>query len=137
MNSPVFVRTELATSGGLAVWELYGRLRQELAPSAVGQFHAHTKEANRSKMPIFLTTKEAVTLLGISPTTLKIWRLGKGKTPPRLKQGVHWVSPSARQVLYHRELMLDFLANQHRPELHQKAVDAYLESLPSSKAANS
>jgi hypothetical protein len=37
-------------------------------------------------------------------------------------------------VLFHRDLMLDFVANQHAPEVHQKAVLAYLASLPSSKA---
>jgi hypothetical protein len=41
---------------------------------------------------------------------------------------------SSRKVLFHRELMRDFLANIGRPTLHKKAVVAYLESLASSKA---
>ena len=85
-------------------------------------------------MPVFITTKEAARLLSVSPSTLKAWRLGKGQTPPRLIEGAHWVSLGDRKVLFHRELLIDFMANQHRPEVHQNAVTAYLESLPSSKA---
>lgn len=86
-------------------------------------------------MTLFLSTKQTAEILGVSPSTLKAWRLGTRKQPPRLVEGAHWVSLGERKVLYHRELMLDFLANQHRPKVHQKAVTAYLASLPSSKAA--
>lgn len=85
--------------------------------------------------PTYLTTDQCAAMLGVSVATLKTWRLGKGRRiPPRLVEGAHWANPGGRQVLYHRELMIDFIANSHRPEMHRKAVVAFLADLPSSRA---
>ncbi len=85
--------------------------------------------------PYFISTKEAATLLGVSKTKLKVWRLGKkGEAEPRLIENVHWIPMGERKVLFHRELMIDFVANLNRPKVHERAVMAYLASLPSSKA---
>lgn len=93
--------------------------------------------------PEWVTTAEMSAILGVSKEQLKTWRLGdRAKNPargrkkkdPRLTEGVHWVAYSSRKVLFHRELMRDFLANIGRPNLHKKAVVEYLESLASSKA---
>jgi hypothetical protein len=84
--------------------------------------------------PVYLTTADMAKLLSVSATTLKVWRLGKGGTPPRLVEGAHWISLGQRKTLYHRELMIDFAANINRPEMHKNAVTAFLASLASSKA---
>lgn len=76
--------------------------------------------------------------LGISPSTLKNWRLGRlheGRyLEAKLTEGVHWVRMGKRKTLYNLELLRDFLHNQDNPDAHQRAITAYLASLPSSKA---
>lgn len=54
--------------------------------------------------------------------------------PARLTEHVHWVSFGGKRTLYHVELMRDFIANYNRPELHEVAIMAFLERLPSSQA---
>ena len=78
--------------------------------------------------------------LGISPSSLKNWRLGRqlpsGEfTPPRLVEGVHWLRVGPRKILYNLELIRDFLYNQENPDAHRLAIEAYLKSLPSAAAA--
>lgn len=72
--------------------------------------------------------------LGISSSCLKYWRLGRDGQPPKLTEGVHWLRVGPRKTLYNLELLRDFLHNQDNPDAHQRAITAYLESLPSSKA---
>jgi hypothetical protein len=95
------------------------------------------KKTNVSAVPEWVSTAEMATILGVSKDTLKTWRLGdrRGRSP-KLTEGVHWVAYSTRRVLFNRELMRDFMANIGHPKLHQKAVEAYMESLPSSKAVS-
>lgn len=95
------------------------------------------KNAPVSVQPEWVSTAEMATILGVSKDTLKTWRLGdrRGRSP-KLMEGTHWVAYSSRKVLFNRELMRDFMANIGRPKLHEKAVAAYLESLPSSKAVS-
>jgi hypothetical protein len=82
-----------------------------------------------------LVSKRVIqTEFGISPSTLKYWRLGRDGQPPKLVEGVHWLRVGARKTLYNLELMRDFLHNQDNPDAHRLAITAYLESLPSSKA---
>lgn len=83
---------------------------------------------------VYLDTADMAATLSISKTKLKIWRLGRGRTPPLLTRGAHWISLGQRKTLYHRELMLDFVATYDRhPEAHAAVVQAFLEGLPSSK----
>lgn len=83
---------------------------------------------------VYLDTADMATLLSVSKTKLKIWRLGKGRTPPCLIEGAHWISLGSRKTLYHRALMLDFVATYDRhPEAHAAVVAAFLSGLPSSK----
>jgi hypothetical protein len=79
-------------------------------------------------VPEWVTTAEMSAILGVSKEQLKTWRLGdRAKNPargrkkaPLLTEGVHWVAYSSRKILFHRELMRDFLANIGRPSLHKK-----------------
>lgn len=71
--------------------------------------------------------------LGISPETLKKWRLGRPGYPPCLTEGIHWIRVGTRDVRYNLSLIHDYLVNQHAPELHQQAIEHYLGQLPSSQ----
>lgn len=85
--------------------------------------------------PVYLDTADTAKLLGVSTHQLKTWRLGNRRgNPPRLTEHIHWISFGGKRTLFHRELMLDFLANLNRPEMHEAAVMAFLKALPSSKA---
>jgi hypothetical protein len=86
-------------------------------------------------MQLFIGTSEAARRFGISAFTLKTMRIGFRQTPASLVEGVHWIRPSARKVLFNAALLEDFLINRGNPEAHDRAIAAYLASLPSSKAA--
>jgi hypothetical protein len=98
------------------------------------------KTQNAPTEPIYITTAECAAILGVSKEQLKTWRLGgrakrgRKKKAPLLTEGIHWIDYSSRKVLFHRELMLDFVANYNRPQHHQKAVARFLADLPSSRA---
>lgn len=80
----------------------------------------------------YLQTIAAVEYFGVTEKTLKIWRIGTDQTPPILIEGVHWVRCTTRTVLFNVPLMEDWLAHHIlNPELHQKAIEAHLQSLPS------
>jgi len=82
-----------------------------------------------------LVSKRVIkTELGISASTLKYWRLGHDGQLPKLTEGVHWLRVGPRKILYNLELLRDFLHNQDNPAAHQRAINAYLESLASSRA---
>jgi hypothetical protein len=83
----------------------------------------------------YINTATAVALLGVSASTLKVWRLGRQGTPPLLTEGVHWVPIGTRKILYNESLMLDFLATRHCPTAHERTILAFLEALPSSQSA--
>jgi hypothetical protein len=88
----------------------------------------------------FVDKHTAASELGVSYSTLKVWRIGTvapaGDTvPPKLQEGIHWRRHGLRKVTYNINLLQDWAANQDSPEAHQRAIDAYLASLPSSKAA--
>lgn len=76
----------------------------------------------------FVNKRDAEELTGFSHETLKKWRL-EGK----LVLGIHWikVGNSDRVIRYNGPLLIDFLQNQEDPVAHQRAIDAYLKSLPS------
>lgn len=79
-----------------------------------------------------LATRE----LGVSETTLKVWRNGaRGKQQdPILREGVHWCKPRGSKtggVLYNVSLIKDLMCN---PDTHNQAVEAFLATMPSSMA---
>jgi hypothetical protein len=84
---------------------------------------------------VYLDTADMAKLLSVSTSTLKVWRLGQGPSkPPLLIEGAHWISLGCRKTLYHRVLMLDFVATHHRhPQAHAAVVEAFLAGLPSSR----
>ncbi|MGD1908306.1 MAG: hypothetical protein ACFB0C_20275 [Leptolyngbyaceae cyanobacterium] len=73
----------------------------------------------------------------ISASTLKKWRLGGVKDNgeillPKLIEDIHWSRVGSQKILYNIDLIKDFLHNQRNPEAHNRAIDLYLKSLPSS-----
>lgn len=93
------------------------------------------KPTDTSTEPIYITTAEATAMFNVSRDTLKTWRLGdrRGK-PATLKEGVHWVRLGPKATRYNVAMMRDYMATRHAPELHAKAIEAFLRALPSSKA---
>lgn len=89
-------------------------------------------------LPRFADKNTVNELLGIRPGTLKTWRLGRTDTgaEPVLREGIHWIRQSPRHTLYNIDLLRDFIANRANPEAHERAIAAYLESLPSSQAVS-
>ncbi len=85
-----------------------------------------THESGYVRSP-WLDKHAAATLLGISVHTLKPYR------SLHWQSGIHYQHLNSRTVRYHRELLLDWLATRSNPELHQRAIEAYLASLPSNQ----
>lgn len=73
--------------------------------------------------------KQAIAETGLSASSLKRLRLSGD-----LQEGIHWQRFGSRKVLYVVPLIKDWIANRHTPQMHQQAIAAYLESLPSSQA---
>ena len=79
------------------------------------------KKQQQQQSSVYLKGRDAAHLLGIKPRTLKEWR-SKGL----LQRNVHYYKPSTKSVLYHRALLLDFIANIERPEEHERAIEQFL-----------
>ena len=43
--------------------------------------------------------------------------------------GIHYSKPTQNTVLYNERLILDWIANNHNPPAHQRAIDRYLTEL--------
>jgi hypothetical protein len=68
---------------------------------------------------------------GISSDNLKDWRI-RGILP----RGIYWTTmPDSDRILWVRDMVLDYIINGDSPA-HQKAVERYLSSLPSSDNYN-
>lgn len=67
--------------------------------------------------------------LGVSDSTLKRWRKSGA-----ISEGIHWIyQPGTKaRILYNLDLMRDWLVNSDSPA-HQRAINRYMDSLPSSK----
>lgn len=76
----------------------------------------------------FVGKREAERLTGLSHETLKKLRL-RGE----LTEGIEWVRQNSRCILYNAPLLIDFLQNRKDPAAHQRAVTAYLATLPSNQ----
>lgn len=75
-----------------------------------------------------LTAKPLAMTIGVSISSIARWR--KAGT---LEEGVHYFKPGPTSILYNVELIYDWLANKHQPELHERAIENFLASLPSSQ----
>lgn len=85
-------------------------------------------------MQKFAKTTETSDLFSVSRSTLKKWRLGLNSTPACLKEGIHWLRLDGGDIRFNVLLIEDFLANKDNPDAHQRAIDSYRRSLPSSVA---
>lgn len=75
-----------------------------------------------------LTTEETCKLLKCKDTSTLL------EVRKSWIEGVHYFrrgSGPTAPVLYNRELILDWLANQNAPETHQAAIENFRRSLPS------
>jgi hypothetical protein len=70
--------------------------------------------------------REAARILGISPETLKKYRLQEGSS---LISGIHYHVWNSRTIRYNLELLADWGLNRNSPEVHQRTIELYLASL--------
>jgi hypothetical protein len=75
-----------------------------------------------------LTAKPLALTLHVSTSSLARWRKAGS-----LEEGVHYFKTSPTSILYNVELIFDWLANKHQPELHERAIENFLAALPSSQ----
>jgi hypothetical protein len=73
---------------------------------------------------------KAAEILGVSPETLKKYRLQKDST---LIKGIHYYIWNPRVVKYNAALIADWGVNRDNPEAHQRTIEAFLASLPSNQ----
>jgi hypothetical protein len=73
---------------------------------------------------------EAAAILGVSPETLKKYRLQENSP---LIEGVHYHVWNSRTIRYNCELIADWGLNRINPEQHQRNVEAYLKLLSNQK----
>ena len=88
-----------------------------------------SKKNQRSKnnLPFWINKHSASALLDISVHTLKSYRILYWQS------GIHYQYLNSRTIRYNRELIIDWMANISYPEAHQRAIQAYLASLPSNQ----
>ncbi len=73
---------------------------------------------------------EAAAILGISPETLKKYRLQEGST---LIPDVHYHVWNSRTIRYNPALLADWGLNRNSPEAHRQTIEIYLAAQPSNK----
>jgi hypothetical protein len=60
--------------------------------------------------------------------------LRKKRYSGELIEGVHYIRfGSLNGILYNRPLIIDWMINRRNPEIHQRAIDNFQASLPSSQ----
>ncbi len=79
---------------------------------------------------IFVNKHKAAEILGVSPETLKKYRLQPDST---LIEGVHYHAWNQRVIRYNPTLLADWARNRNNPKAHQKTIEAYLASLPANQ----
>ena len=87
--------------------------------------------ANRVKRPkpkwVLIPNGEMCLTIGVSSDTLKSWRV-QGLLP----KGIYYVTlPNSNRILWVRDLVRSWLVDGNSPA-HQKAIEKYLSSLPTS-----
>ena len=81
----------------------------------------------KNDLAFWINKHSASVLLDISIRTLKTYRILYWQS------GIHYQYLNTRTIRYNRELLIDWLANRSCPEAHQRAIEAYLASLPSNQ----
>lgn len=81
---------------------------------------------NLPYLPRLVGKHEAAALLGVSPETLKKYRLRKDST---LIKGLHYHVWNSRVIRYNPVLLADWGVHRDNPAAHQQAIEAYLASL--------
>ncbi|MBW4559653.1 MAG: excisionase family protein [Mojavia pulchra JT2-VF2] len=76
----------------------------------------------------FVTKKQLSNQIGLSSETFKRYRL-----QGIWQESIHWQKINSRTTLYNLPLILDWIANRDNPQAHQRAIEAYLHSLPSNQ----
>jgi hypothetical protein len=76
---------------------------------------------------MFVTAKEIKEFTALSDGTLRLLR------QKEWVEGAHFCVIGYSSIIYNRDLIADWIANRHQPELHQNAIDIYLANLPSQK----
>jgi hypothetical protein len=69
--------------------------------------------------------------IGLSHHTFKKYRLSNTWV-----EGIHWQRVNSKCVLYNLTLIQDWLANRSQPDVHNRAIESYLRSLPSNQRKN-
>ncbi|MEM9446989.1 MAG: hypothetical protein AAGA75_00465 [Cyanobacteria bacterium P01_E01_bin.6] len=78
--------------------------------------------------PVNLITKhQAASILAISPSTLKKYRLAPDS---QLIEGVHYIRFNSRNLKYVESLIRDWAINKNNYQAHQQAIEAFLSQLP-------
>jgi hypothetical protein len=80
----------------------------------------------------FCSVDEISRFTSLSPSACKMYRL-KGLWV----EGIHWFRLHHNSVLYNKTLIEDWIVNRSNPIAHQRAIDAYLASLPSTVTTES
>lgn len=86
----------------------------------------HTANQPQSQRQ-WIDKHSAANLLGISTHTLKPYR------KKHWIEGIHYQHLNSRTIRYHRELLIDWMANQSCSQAHQNAIEVYLSSLLSNQ----
>ncbi len=84
-------------------------------------------KVSNSKIYLWLNKHRAAQLLDISVHTLKSYR------KLHWLEGIHFQYLNTRTIRYNSLLITDWMANISSPEAHQRAIQAYLASLPSNQ----
>lgn len=77
-------------------------------------------------MTTIISKQEACNLLKVSERTLARYRALYWYV------GIHFFQP-VQHTTYNKELIEDWLVNRHDQPAHQRAIDAYLATLPSNQ----
>lgn len=83
------------------------------------------------KTAVLVPEEKLTEMLGLSADQIKTFRLETSNSG--WQEGIHFVRPSQRSVLYNPVLIHDWLINSEDPRTHQIAIERYLSSLPSNQ----
>jgi hypothetical protein len=84
------------------------------------------KEQSMSSQLKLVDKYSAAAILGISPETLKKYRL---KPDSPFIKGIHYHVFNSRVIRYNPVLLTDWVLNQNNPVAHQRTIEIYLASL--------
>lgn len=114
----------------MLIMEKYQRFEKSTGLQKPAQFASHGLYLQQDGGFQLVNKHKAAAILGVSPETLKKYRLQEGST---LIEGLHYHIWNSRVVRYNAVLIADWGLNRNNPEAHQRTIDAYLASLPSNQ----